>query len=175
MSQLTDFFTIEDAHFRGGVRPVLADFTGDGRADLVVAAGTGGSPRIAAYDGTSLVPNVQPRKFLNDFYAGDPSLRDGAYLAIGDTNGDGAPDLVSSFGPTVAVFDGHELGINKRTATIATFSPPTADSRSGALIAVADVDGDGKADVITFATLRSTARQTAAYSPITKRLLGFEI
>ena len=175
MSQLADFFTIEDAHFRGGVRPVLADFTGDGRADLVVAAGIGGSPRIAAYDGSSLAPNVQPRKFVNDFFAGDSTLRDGAYLATGDTNGDGTPELVASFGPTVAVFDGHELGINKRIATIATFSPPTADSRSGALIALADVNGDGKADVITFATLRSTTRQTAAYSPITKQLLGFEI
>ena len=175
LGQLADFFTIEDANFRGGVRPALADFTGDGRADLVVAAGIGGGPRVAAYNGVSLKANTVPEKIVADFFVGIPAFSDGAYLATGDTNGDGIPDLVTSAGPTVTVFDGKELGINKRITVNATFTPPTADSRSGARLAVADVSGDGKADVITFAAFRSTARQTAAYSPITKQLLGFEI
>jgi hypothetical protein len=175
LAQLADFFTIEDANFRGGTRPALADFTGDGRADLAVAAGAGGGPRVAVYDGVSFVTGPRPRKLLGDFYVGDVAKSDGAYLATGDTNGDGTPDLIASAGPTVTVFDGRDLGRNRRTTVAVTISPATADSRGGARIAAADVNNDGKADILTFATLRSTPTQAVAYSGITRQILGFDI
>lgn len=175
LTQLADFFTIEDANFRGGTRPALADFTGDGRAELVVAAGSGGGPRVAIYDGASITAATTPRKLFGDFYVGDVAKSDGAYLAIGDTNGDGTPDLLASAGPNVTVFDGKDLGRNHRTTATVTVSPATADGRGGARIAAADIDNDGKADILTFATLRSTATQVAAYSAVTRQLLGFDI
>ncbi|MFO0936003.1 MAG: FG-GAP-like repeat-containing protein [Gemmataceae bacterium] len=174
MTQLADFMTIEDTQFRGGVRPILGDFTGDRRADLIVAAGIGGGPRVAAFDGTSLATGSAPRKFMSDFFAGDPFLGDGAYLAVGDTNGDGVPDLVASSGATVNVFDGKSLGTKRTLTTISQFAPPTADTRGGAMVAVADVNGDGKPDVITFASLSQSKIQIASYNPITKQLLGYD-
>jgi hypothetical protein len=172
---LADFFAIEDTRFRGGTRPALADLTGDGKADLLVAAGLGGGPRVAAFDGASIVAGQTPRKFASDFFGGDVPTSDGAYLAVGDTNGDRTPDLVVSAGGTVTVYDGKTLGRNGRATATATFRPATADSRAGARIAVADVSGDGQADVLTFAGFAGTATQVAAYSPATMRLLGYDL
>lgn len=174
LAPLADFFAIEDANFRGGARPVLADFTGDNKADLVVSAGAGGGPRIAVYDGATL-PSQTPRKIINDFFGGNVPTSDGALIAAGHTNSDGIPDLVVSAGATVIVFDGKELGRNSRAISTATFRPPTADSRGGARIAMADVSGDGLDDILTFASLRATPTQIAAYSPVTRALLGYDL
>src|SRR5207244_873907 len=54
---VADFFGIEDVNFRGGARAALGDVTGDGRLDVIVAAGSGGGPRIALFDGLSVAAN----------------------------------------------------------------------------------------------------------------------
>src|SRR5205085_9956716 len=73
---LDDFLAIEDANFRGGVRLGTGDLNGDGVADLVVGAGKGGGPRIAAFDGAQLAEGDQVKLFA-DFFAFEPGLRDG--------------------------------------------------------------------------------------------------
>jgi hypothetical protein len=153
----------------------VADFTGDGKADLAVAAGLGGGPRVALYDGASLKPGQTPQKLLGDFFAADPKTSDGAYLAAGDTDGNGIPDLITSAGPTVTVYDGRDLALNQRVIPKSTLTPITADSRAGALVAFADVNGDGEGDIVTFAGLKNSPTQVAAYSPRTLELLGFDL
>jgi hypothetical protein len=104
-SVLADFFAIADPAFRGGARPAAGDLNGDGRADLVVSAGVGGGPRVAAYDGTSLATGSSAKLFgpgggprvrvlsgagllrnsqaaLADFFAGDPAARGGVRVAV---------------------------------------------------------------------------------------------
>ena len=46
---LASFFAYKE-NFRGGVNVTAADFTGDGRADILVGAGTGGGPRVRLFD-----------------------------------------------------------------------------------------------------------------------------
>jgi extracellular elastinolytic metalloproteinase len=149
--QVSSFFGIDDSNFRGGARVSLADLTGDGRADLLIAAGFGGGPRVAGYDGQFLVTGGR-RKLFNDFFAFDPSLRNGVYLAGGDVNGDGRSDLVVGAGPgggpAVTVFDGAAL-LSNRISPLATFFTGNTDSRGGVRVTVADLDGDGLADVVT--------------------------
>ena len=55
----------EDANFRGGARAAVGDVNGDGTPDLLVAAGFGGGPRVAIYNGkTVLQPVAGPADWL---------------------------------------------------------------------------------------------------------------
>ena len=63
-----------------------------------MAAGFGGGPRVAIFDGASVAAGA-PRKLVDDFFAFEPSLRNGVYVAVGDLNGDGRGDLVFGAGP----------------------------------------------------------------------------
>src|SRR5439155_23089493 len=95
---LADFVGIDDPTFRGGARAALGDLNHDGVPDLVVSAGYGGGPRIAGFNGAALLTG-QPIKLFNDFFAFEPTLRNGAFVALGDVNGDGIADLVTAGGP----------------------------------------------------------------------------
>ena len=95
--QMADFFGIDDVDFRGGARTAIGDLNHDGKGDLIVSAGFGGGPRIALFDGSQLTLAGGP-KFIGDFFAFEPELRNGAYLAIGDLNGDGYGELLAGAG-----------------------------------------------------------------------------
>ena len=79
---IADFFGIADPDFRGGARAAVGDINGDGFADLAVAAGFGGGPRVAVFDGRALAGGTTA-KLMDDFFVFDTDLRDGAYLALG--------------------------------------------------------------------------------------------
>ena len=147
-TQLADFFGIDDPAFRGGARAAIGDLNGDGVGDLVVAAGTGGGPRVAAYDGTSL---AAPRHLFGDLFAFEPGLRNGAYVAVGDVNGDGVGDLVAGGGPgggpRVLALDGVGL-LRGESRPLANFFAGDPARRDGVRVAVKDLDGDDKADVV---------------------------
>src|SRR5205807_9454614 len=87
LETLADFFGIEDPNFRGGARPAVGDVNGDGVPDLIVAAGFGGGPRVAIFDGADLAPGRTPRKLVGDFFVFENTLRNGTYVAVGDVNG----------------------------------------------------------------------------------------
>jgi len=152
---LADFFAIDDTRFRGGVRVAAGDLTGDGRPDLVVAAGAGGGPRVAIFDGRSLMPGNTPKKLVGDFFAYESSLRNGATVSVGDVNGDGKADLVTGAGPggapRVTVFSGADILANRganSTRIADFFVAGDSTSRQGTNITVKDVDRDGRADLV---------------------------
>ncbi|OWK38679.1 SdrD B-like domain-containing protein [Fimbriiglobus ruber] len=152
---LADFMGIADPSFRGGTRVAVGDLNGDGTPDLVVAAGTGGGPRVAIFDGTSLTPGSTPKRLVADFFAFESSLRNGAVVAVGDINGDGHADLIAAAGPggapRVEVFDGTGILANQgaNASQLADFFVNNdTTSRNGTQITVKDVDGDGKGDIV---------------------------
>jgi uncharacterized delta-60 repeat protein len=160
-AQITRFLGIDDAAFRGGARPALADVNGDGQTDLLVSAGFLGGPRIALYDGKSIAASGTPVKLLPDFFAFEDGLRNGAFVTAGDLTGDGQADLFFGAGPggapRVRVFDAAKLlaagsfsnlDTIASTAQVANFFAGDTSSRGGVRLAVRDADGDDKADLL---------------------------
>jgi fibronectin-binding autotransporter adhesin len=96
-------FLAYDAGFHGGVRVASADFTGDGVTDLVTAPGPGGGPHIRVWDGAT-------GRLVREFMAYDTAFTGGVFVAAGDVNDDGTPDIITGAGPgggpNVRTFDG---------------------------------------------------------------------
>ncbi|MFO0851926.1 MAG: VCBS repeat-containing protein [Gemmataceae bacterium] len=93
-----DVLGIDDPNFRGGARATVGDVNGDGVPDVVVAAGFGGGPRVAVFNGVTVL-RQQPTRLVPDFFAFENTLRNGTFVAVGDLNRDGFGDLVFGAGP----------------------------------------------------------------------------
>lgn len=156
---IADFFAIEgDPNYRGGVRAGVGDVNADGKADIVVGAGFTGGPRIATFSGATLGVNGGPKLF-GDYFAFSPSdaqtLRNGVFIAVGDINGDGYADITAGAGdgggPRVQTYSGKALLSNTFTL-LADFFAQTVNgnvsNRGGTRVAVKDMDGDGKLDLV---------------------------
>lgn len=130
-------FMAYDSQFRGGVR-VATKVSNAGDRYVATGAGAGGGPHV--------------RVFLNgseyaSFYAYEESFRGGVYVALGDLDGDGNPDLITGpgggGGPRVRAFslkDGQEM-VNFLVFDSVAF-------RGGVRVAAGDLDSDGRDDII---------------------------
>jgi hypothetical protein len=125
--------------FTGGANVAARDVNGDGFADVIVAAGVGGGPRVRVLSG-------KDGSSLYDFFTTDPALRRGLTVAAADVNRDGLADIITAAGaggPTeVAAFSGRDLS---RLSDFLAFEP---DFTCGVSVAAADLTGDGAADIV---------------------------
>ena len=148
---IADFLGIDDANFRGGARAAVADLNADRIGDLIVAAGFGGGPRIAAFDGKTLSQSNRVKLF-GDFLAFEDSLRNGVFIAAGDIDGDGYADIIvgggPGGGPRISAFNGKTLVLSNTRDRFVDFLAGSASDRSGIRVAVKDLDGDTKDDLI---------------------------
>jgi hypothetical protein len=150
LAKLADFYGIDDPNFRGGARTAVGDLDGDRAGDLVVSAGFQGGPRVAGYAGRSVLAG-NPTRLFNDFFAFEPTLRNGVYLAVGDVTGDGKAEVVAGGGPgggpRVTVFDG-AARLGGARAAVADYCAGSPIGRGGVRLAVKDLDGDARADLV---------------------------
>ncbi len=169
---IVDFFGIDDRAFRGGARVGFGDVTGDGTPDLIVAAGFGGGPRVTVWDGKSLLAGV-PRPVAN-FFAFEPTLRNGVYVAAGEFTGDRKADLVVGAGPgggpRVSVFSGSLVGLTT-PPRYADFFAGDPSARGGVSVAAKPgaagdvlVTGSGPSD--TVGRVRAYAAAAIAANPV---------
>ena len=132
--------------FTGGVRVATGYINGGIYPNIVTAPGRGGGPEVRVFneDGSVAV----------QFYAFNASFTGGVYVAVGDVNGDGVPDIIcgadAGGGPQVKVFDGAAL-MAGHLKVLFSFYAYNANFHGGVRVASGNIDGDGDADIITAA------------------------
>lgn len=124
--------------FRGGVNVAAGDVDGDGKDEIVTGAGPGGGPHVRIFDLFG--------KPKGGFFAYNKKFRGGVSVAVGDIDGDGKDEIITGAGrggePEVKVFD---LSGNMRNSFL-VYSPKF---HGGVNVAVGDINGDGKDEIIT--------------------------
>jgi fibronectin-binding autotransporter adhesin len=84
------------------------------------------------------------------FMAYQNSYTGGVRVAVGDVNGDGFADIITGPGggasPHIKVIDGSRLGT--RDSLLMSFTAYSGNFRNGVYVAVGDVNGDGRGDII---------------------------
>ncbi|MCC6638927.1 FG-GAP repeat protein [Candidatus Falkowbacteria bacterium] len=125
--------------YKGGVNVALADFKGNGKHDIVVGAGYFGGPQVRIFNGEGKVVS-------GGFFAYDKNFRGGVNVAAGDIDGDGKDEIITGAGvggsSHVRMFNGKGELINPG------FFAYDKTGRNGVLVFTADLDNDGKDEIL---------------------------
>jgi hypothetical protein len=141
-------FMAYDPAFTGGVRVAACDVDGDGRDEIVTSPGAGGGPHIRVL---RLDVSGNPVAELAGFYAYHPAFTGGVFVACGDVDGDGIPEIITGAdaggGPHVRI-----LRIQGGTVTaLFEFFAYHPAFTGGVRVAAGNLDGSDRASVITAA------------------------
>jgi hypothetical protein len=115
---------------------------------VAVGAGPGGGPAVKVFnpDGT----------LRFSFLAYEPAFTGGVSVATADVTGDGVDDIITGAGAggssRVEVFDGATGGL------VQSFFAYDPSARFGVSVGAADLDGDGKAEILTGAGVGGAPR-----------------
>ena len=139
---LTGSFLADASGFTGGIRVAMGNVLGTN--DLITGTGPGAGPLVRVYTG-GLAHTLK-----YSFFAFAPNFNLGIYVAAGDVNGDGRADIIVGAGegngssPQVKVFSGAD-----GTTVLQNFFAFAPSFTGGVRVAAGDVNGDGRADIIT--------------------------
>jgi hypothetical protein len=126
--------------FTGGVTVAAGDV--NGTQDVITGAGPGMAPVVKVFDGLTGAA-------VGQFTAFDPNFRGGVTVAVADTNADGNADIIVGAGPGYAggpavwVVNGLSLGLMR------VLVPYDPRFNGGVVVGTADVNGDGRASLVT--------------------------
>jgi len=124
--------------FKGGAYVAAGDIDGDGDEEIVSGAGYGGGPQIRIFNNAG--------KVEGQFFAYDKNFRGGVHVAVGDVDGDGIDEIIAGAGRTGGP---HVRIFNNQGDLLRQFFAYDKNFRGGVHVAVGDVDGDGKEEIIT--------------------------
>jgi hypothetical protein len=149
--------------FNIGVNVAVGDVNKDGFADLVTGP-TAGNPDVRVYDGKALTTNPGAAPLLAQWFAYGLNFNVGAFVAVGDVNGDGYGDVItgaSAGNPDVRVYDGEAIatgtfdGNHPENSQLEQFFAYDLQFNVGAAVAAADFEANGKFDLLTGASIGS--------------------
>lgn len=135
--QLVNHFFAYDERFRGGINIACGDLDGDGKDEIVTAAGVGGGPHVRVFDGSG--------RLVNHFFAYGKGFRGGVNVETGDINGDGKLEILtgpaSIGGPQVRIFD-------QEGNVLSQFFAYKKSFRGGIDVALGDLDDNGSPEIV---------------------------
>lgn len=124
--------------FKGGVNLAGCDINGDGSSEIITGAGPGGGPHIKIF-------NIKG-ELLGQFFAYNKNFRGGVNLTCGDINEDGMSEIITGPGsgmePEVKTFD-------QKGKNLGSFMAYYTSFHGGVNLAIGDIDGDDKNEIIT--------------------------
>lgn len=138
-TQIAQIFVYNKSQLNG-FTVATGDLDLDGRADIVVAPRTNGSSiNILKLSGSSF-------KNVSHFRPYPLTFKSGITVAIGDTDGNGREEVITTPGPgyysNIRVFD-------QKGKAQASFLPTTKSYLGGLTISVLDVNSDGREELLT--------------------------
>lgn len=135
---------------KSGADIAMGDVDGDGRSEVIVGQGPGGAPLVRVFDiGTKSVTNLNSGISLKSIQitAFDAKNRSGIKVAAADTTGDNKAEIaVSQNAPDESWIK--LFSYTQKKTVLANFRAFPQGQTSGATIAMADLTGDGKAELI---------------------------
>jgi hypothetical protein len=112
----------------------------DGFADIVTGADAGGGPDVEIWNG-------KDGSHIRGFMAYNPGFTGGVRVGVGDVNGDGYADIITGAGPGGGPHV--EAWSGKDGTLLRSFMAYNPGFTGGVYVAAGDINGDGKADIIT--------------------------
>lgn len=134
-----------------GASIALGDIDNDAKDELIVGAGPGGGPHIRVYDiSDGLISGINQGASLKpiQFFAFDKNNRSGIHVASGDVDGDGKDEIGACQGEGDQAWC-KVYRYNDSKTVLGEWRAYGDSVYAGASIAMADVDHDGRAEVIT--------------------------
>ncbi len=129
-----------DQNYDKGINFAVGDLNHDGKLEIVTGTLRGGGPHVRIF-------NWQGRLIHPGFFAYGKNFRGGVSVAVGDTDGNGWPEIITGAGfgggPHVRIFSG---GGKLMHPGFFAYDP---SFRGGVNVAMADLDSDGRAEIIT--------------------------
>ena len=139
--------------YRGGVNIASGDIDGDGVADIIAGAGSGGGPQVRIFDKNGFLKG--------QFFAYDKNFRGGVRIAAGKISGGARSDSVkivtapgAGGGPHIKIF-------SQKGEAIGQFFAYEKKFRGGVSLGAEDLDADGLAEIICGAGPGGTAHVRA--------------
>ncbi len=180
-------YTIEQGWTNQSERPrMIADLNGDGKDDIIGFGYDG--VFVSLSNSTATTASFLPQQKFYHWYSKEYGWvnQDQYPRMMADVNGDGKADIIG-FGS-----DGVYVSLSSSTSTTASFSTPVKVLSDFSIVQgwtnqnemprmMADVNGDGKADIIGFGSdgvyvsLSNSTTTTASFSPPLKVLSNFSI
>jgi len=149
--------------FNVGANVAAGDVEDNGFADIVTGANVG-NPDVRVYRGQDIANgtfNPNGASLVAQWFAYGLNFNVGAFVAVGDTNGDGYADIITGStagNPQVKVYDGRAIAqgafnrSNPDAALLDEFYAYQLGQDIGTTVAAGDFEGNGRWDILTGAS-----------------------
>jgi RHS repeat-associated protein len=142
----TGEFYAYDPGFHGGVDVAAGDVDNDGKSEIITAPGAGGNGQVWAWENTN-TPENPTWVTVGSSITPYGSFTGAINVAAGDVDGDGKADIITGAGPGGG--PDVEIWSGANGANLGGFFAYETNFAGGVDVAAGDIDGDGKAEIIT--------------------------